>query len=123
MSERRLDLVVALNYITKKQSQRKLAMIYFLGTNPYSQYNPCRIRHSNPIIIAGTCYPLNSILPCAAPEDLTLTCSTVNVRYFVCATKKNFINESDHDTLSIGCFDGLIIHSKLLFGYNKANKF
>ena len=68
-----------------------------------SYHNPCRIRHSNPIIIAGTCYPLDSILPCAAPEDLTLTCSAVNVSHFVCATVKRLIkglqSEAEKDTI------------------------
>ena len=86
---------------------------------PLRKYNPCRVRHSNPIIIAGTCYPFNSILPCVAPEDLTLTRSAVNVSHFVGATEKNFINESDHDVLSISCFNGLIIQLNPLFGYNK----
>ncbi len=58
-------------------------------------------------------------MPCAAPENFTLTCSAINVDDFVSTTEKNLINESDHDVLSISCFDGLIIHTKLLFGYHK----
>ena len=96
-------------------------MNYSLGANPYpphSQDEPCRISHSNPIIIACTRHPLDSLLPCAAPEDLTLTRGAVNVSYFVSATEenlikglqseavKNLINESDHDAPSISCFDG-----------------
>ena len=75
---------------------------------------PCRIRHSNPIVIACARYPFHSILPRAAPENLTLTRSAVNVSHFVGAAKKNLINESDHDVLSISCFNGLIIHTKLI---------
>ena len=97
-----------------------------------SYHNPCRIRHSNPIIIQSTRHPLDSILPCAAPEDLTLTRSAAGVSYFIASTEENLINESDHDVLSISCFDGLIIHtnppdglrpaglSSALFGHNKS---
>ena len=80
---------------------------------------PCRIRHSNPIIIAGARYPFHGIPPRAAPEDFTLTSSAVDVNHFVSATKKDTVDDTDHDVLSISCFDGFIIHSKLLFGYHK----
>ena len=78
-----------------------------------SYHNPCRICHSNPIIIASTRYPLDSILPCAAPEDLTLTRSAVDVSYFVSATvkhpikvlqseaEKNTSDKFEHGVLSI----------------------
>ena len=85
---------------------------------PLRQYAPCRISHSHPIIIACTGNPIDSILPGVAPEALTLTRSAVDVSYFVSATEENLINESDHALLSIICFDGLIIHTNPLFGYN-----
>ena len=90
---------------------------------PCRQYKPCRIRHSNSIIITRTRNPLDGILPCVAPEDLTLTRGAVNVSYFVGATKKNLINESDHDVLSISCFAVLIIHTTRCLVTTKANKF
>ena len=93
---------------------------------PHRQYIPRRIRHSHPIIIAGTCYPLDSILPCIAPEDLTLARSAVNVSYFVSSTVKHTVeglqseveedtvDDTDHDVLSISRFDDLIIHTKTM---------
>ncbi len=67
------------------------------------QYKPCRIRHGHPIIITRARYPLNSILPCVAPEDLTLTRSAAGVSYFVGATVKHLIkglqSEAEQDTI------------------------
>lgn len=89
----------------------------------HSQYISCRIRHSHPIIIAGTRHPLDSILPGIAPEDFTLTSSAADVSYLVGAAKKDTVDKFEHDTLSISYFDGFIIHSKLLFGYHKGKFF
>ena len=68
---------------------------------PLCKYKPCRIRHSNPVIVAGTRYPLDSILPCIAPEDLTLTRRAAGVNYFVGSTKKDTIDKFEHALLSI----------------------
>ena len=72
-------------------------------STPLCKYKPCRIRYSYPFIVAGTRYPLDSILPCVAPEDLTLTRSAVNVSYFVGSTVKHLIkglqSEAEQDTI------------------------